>query len=94
VLVLSEFTGAAVFMKPDSLLFNPADADLITRSDGPLVGDENLTKWKDDRKETTNLVLVVTSVLVLSEFTGAAVFMKPDSLLFNPADADDLSNAL
>jgi trehalose-6-phosphate synthase len=33
-------------------------------------------------------------VLVLSEFTGAAVFMKPDSLLFNPADADDLSNAL
>ncbi|CAI7592115.1 unnamed protein product [Penicillium palitans] len=33
-------------------------------------------------------------VLVLSEFTGAAVFMKHGSLLFNPANADSLSNAL
>lgn len=33
-------------------------------------------------------------VLVLSEFTGAAVFMKHGSLLFNPANADGLSNAL
>lgn len=33
-------------------------------------------------------------VLVLSEFAGAAVFMKHGSLLFNPANADGLSNAL
>lgn len=33
-------------------------------------------------------------VLVLSEFTGAADFMKHGSLLFNPANADGLSNAL
>jgi trehalose 6-phosphate synthase len=33
-------------------------------------------------------------VLVLSEFTGAATFMKHGSLLFNPSNADGLSNAL
>ncbi|KAJ6070892.1 hypothetical protein N7467_012211 [Penicillium canescens] len=33
-------------------------------------------------------------VLVLSEFTGAAAFMKHGSLLFNPSNADGLSNAL
>jgi trehalose 6-phosphate synthase len=33
-------------------------------------------------------------VLVLSEFTGAAAFMKHGSLLFNPPNADGLSNAL
>ncbi|KXG51560.1 Glycosyl transferase, family 20 [Penicillium griseofulvum] len=33
-------------------------------------------------------------VLVLSEFTGAAVFLKHGSLLFNPANAEGLSNAL
>ncbi|KZN87850.1 Alpha,alpha-trehalose-phosphate synthase [Penicillium chrysogenum] len=33
-------------------------------------------------------------VLVLSEFTGAAAFMKHGSLLFNPANADGLSNSL
>ncbi|KAJ5185894.1 hypothetical protein N7491_006235 [Penicillium cf. griseofulvum] len=32
--------------------------------------------------------------LVLSEFTGAAVFMKHGSLLFKPANAEGLSNAL
>jgi hypothetical protein len=33
-------------------------------------------------------------VLVLSEFTGAAAFMKHGSLLFNPSNADGLSKAL
>lgn len=33
-------------------------------------------------------------VLVLSEFTGAAVFMKRGSLLFNPSNVEGLSNAL
>ncbi|KAJ9483155.1 hypothetical protein VN97_g10257 [Penicillium thymicola] len=33
-------------------------------------------------------------VLVLSEFTGAAAFMKHGSLLFNPSSADALSKAL
>ena len=33
-------------------------------------------------------------VLVLSEFTGASIFMKRGSLLFNPFSADSLLNAL
>jgi trehalose 6-phosphate synthase len=33
-------------------------------------------------------------VLVLSEFTGAATFLKHGSLLFNPSSADNLSKAL
>lgn len=33
-------------------------------------------------------------VLVLSEFTGAAAFLKKGSLLFNPSSAKGLSSAL
>jgi len=33
-------------------------------------------------------------VLVLSEFTGAASFMKKGSLLFNPSDARSVSDVL
>jgi trehalose 6-phosphate synthase len=33
-------------------------------------------------------------VLVLSEFTGAATFMQQGSLLFNPSNANGLSDAL
>lgn len=33
-------------------------------------------------------------VLVLSEFAGAAQFLKSGSISFNPSSAEDLSNAL
>lgn len=33
-------------------------------------------------------------VLVLSEFTGAATFLKHGSLLFNPSSANSLSSSL
>ncbi|OQD96087.1 hypothetical protein PENSOL_c017G03400 [Penicillium solitum] len=62
---------------------------------------EDVKKYQDLEGEVSKLVGQITGkyearhgVLVLSEFTGAAVFMKRGSLLFNPSNADGLSNAL
>ncbi|KAJ5145877.1 uncharacterized protein N7515_000441 [Penicillium bovifimosum] len=66
-------------------LYSISDACLLTsRRDGMNLVASEYVACQEARQ----------GVLVLSEFTGAATFLKPGSLLFNPSNTHSLSDAL